>query len=92
MRNRTPCSRRTRSAAHPAPSSFIRIPAGIYEIGYEGTGFCFDNELARHKVYIDDFSISGDLVTNEEWLAFIDDGGYTEFRLVARRRLGLGKK
>src|SRR5260221_14493137 len=27
---------------------FLSIPAGIYEIGYAGDGFCFDNELARH--------------------------------------------
>src|SRR3569833_2970842 len=41
---------------------FIRIEEGIYEIGYEGDGFCFDNELNRHKVYLNAYEISPDLV------------------------------
>ncbi len=57
----------------------IRMTAGIYEIGYEGDGFCFDNELARHKVWLTDFAISPNLVTNEEYLAFMQAGGYENF-------------
>jgi ergothioneine biosynthesis protein EgtB len=60
---------------------FAEVEGGIYEIGYKGTEFCFDNELARHKVYLDDFSISDRLVTNAEFIEFIDAGGYTDFRL-----------
>ena len=66
----------------PAPtgaSGFIPIPAGIYEIGYQGDGFCFDNELARHKVWLDDFQIAEGLVTNAEYLEFMDAGGYKNF-------------
>lgn len=55
--------------------------SGIYEIGFSGDGFCFDNELARHKVYLNDFSISNRLVTNGEFIEFIDAGGYTDFNL-----------
>ena len=55
---------------------FINIPAGIYEIGYNGTDFCFDNELGRHKVYLQDYKIAGNLVTNAEFLEFINEGGY----------------
>ncbi len=62
-------------------SSFCGIEAGVREIGYSGDGFSFDNELARHKVYIDDFSICRRLTTNKEILEFIDDGGYRDFRL-----------
>src|SRR6185312_7161625 len=69
----------TGGAATKRSSSFITVPAGVYEIGYSGDGFCFDNELARHKVYIDEFSISDGLVTNGDWQAFIDDGGYRNF-------------
>ncbi|HVU56909.1 MAG TPA: ergothioneine biosynthesis protein EgtB [Puia sp.] len=58
---------------------WISMPAGIYEIGYEGEGFCFDNEKARHKVYLNDYEIAGSLVTNEEFIAFIQDGGYGNF-------------
>lgn len=55
---------------------FIDIAAGVYEIGHAGEGFCFDNELGRHKVYLQDFRIAADLVTNGEYLRFIEDGGY----------------
>lgn len=58
---------------------FVKMPAGIYEIGFEGEGFCFDNEKARHKVYLNDFEISTSLVTNEEYMAFIKAGGYENF-------------
>lgn len=60
---------------------FVEIEGGIFEIGYDGDGFCFDNELSRHKVYLDDFAISNRLVTNREYLEFIDDGGYGDHRL-----------
>lgn len=60
---------------------FVEIEGGIYEIGHSGNGFCFDNELARHKVYLHDFAISRSLVTNAEFLLFMADGGYKDFRL-----------
>ena len=60
---------------------FAEIEAGNYEIGFCGEGFCFDNELGRHKVYLDDFAISKNLVTNAEFLEFIEDKAYADFRL-----------
>lgn len=57
-------------------SSFIQIPEGVYEIGHQGDAFCYDNELGRHKVYLHDYEIATNLVTNEEWIAFINAGGY----------------
>jgi ergothioneine biosynthesis protein EgtB len=54
---------------------------GVYEIGYQGEGFHFDNELGRHKVYIQNFSIATALVSNEEYLAFVKAGGYQDFNL-----------
>jgi ergothioneine biosynthesis protein EgtB len=59
---------------------YISVKAGIYEIGFQGTGFHFDNELGRHKVYLHDFEISSQLITNAEFLEFIEDGGYENFR------------
>ncbi|MHC0442798.1 ergothioneine biosynthesis protein EgtB [Flavobacterium sp. 3-210] len=59
---------------------FVKVEAGIYEIGYQGSGFCFDNELNRHKVYIDAFEIAENTVTNNEYLEFMQDGGYENFR------------
>ncbi|MEO8071972.1 MAG: ergothioneine biosynthesis protein EgtB [Acidobacteriota bacterium] len=55
---------------------FAEIKGGIHEIGFAGGGFHFDNELGRHKVYLEDFQISKNLVTNGEFLEFIEDGGY----------------
>jgi len=63
-----------------ANSNFIKIGEGIFEIGFNGNGFCFDNELVRHKVYLNEFEISPVLVTNQEYLKFINDGGYQDFR------------
>ena len=57
----------------------IKIEKGIYEIGYEGNDFCFDNELSRHEVLLNDFSIEKNLVTNEEFLEFMNAGGYKNF-------------
>ncbi len=58
----------------------IEIGEGIYEIGFAGDGFCFDNELTRHKVFLNDFAICDRAVTNAEFVDFIDAGGYTDFR------------
>ncbi|HEY8562065.1 MAG TPA: ergothioneine biosynthesis protein EgtB [Pyrinomonadaceae bacterium] len=62
-------------------SGFIEINEGVYEIGFAGDGFCFDNELGRHKVYLPDCAIGSHAVTNAEYLEFIDDGGYRNFNL-----------
>jgi ergothioneine biosynthesis protein EgtB len=66
--------------AEHSNGKFVKIPEGIYEIGYSGDGFCFDNELARHKVYLGPYEISPHLVTNGEYLEFIEGGGYQDFR------------
>lgn len=58
---------------------FIKIKEGVYEIGFNGEGFCFDNELKRHKVFLDNFSISKNLITNKEFVEFINAGGYKDF-------------
>ena len=49
---------------------------GTHEIGHTGDGFCFDNELPRHRMYLEPFALADQPVTCGEWLAFIDDGGY----------------
>ena len=61
-----------------ATGGWVKMPGGIYEIGHAGGGFCFDNELSRHKVYLGDYEISGDLVTNGEYLEFINIGAYQQ--------------
>jgi ergothioneine biosynthesis protein EgtB len=66
--------------AESETSDFVEIEEGVYEIGFAGGGFHFDNELGRHKVYLNNFSISKNLVTNAEFVEFIEDGGYENFR------------
>lgn len=62
-------------------TGFVHIQEGVYEIGHQGDGFCFDNELGRHKTFIQDFEISKALVTNGEFLEFMNAGGYQDFNL-----------
>jgi len=61
-------------------NSFITIQEGVYEVGFSGDSFCFDNELGRHKVYLKSFKISEGLVTNGHFLEFINSGGYNDFK------------
>ena len=59
---------------------WLPVVGDNYHIGYEGTGFSFDNEHGRHQVYLEDFAIADRLVTNAEYLQFIEAGGYKDFR------------
>ncbi|MCW4470657.1 ergothioneine biosynthesis protein EgtB [Flavobacterium sp. MFBS3-15] len=67
-------------AAQEENAGFITVPEGIYTIGDDGNGFSFDNEHGVHKVLLDAFEISGNLVTNAEYMEFIEAGGYSNFR------------
>jgi ergothioneine biosynthesis protein EgtB len=48
----------------------------VYRIGHEGHGFAFDNEGPSHRVFVDAFRLATRLVTNGEYLDFVEDGGY----------------
>ena len=63
----------------PEEDEWKKIEAGIYEIGYDGKDFCYDNELNRHKVYLEYFEISKHMVRNKEYIEFIEAGGYNDF-------------
>jgi len=60
-------------------NGWLQLSEGVYKIGHKGSEFCFDNELGEHKVFLHDFEISKSLVTNEEYIAFIEDRGYENF-------------
>ena len=62
------------------PATWLPVPKGIYQIGFQETGFCFDNELAAHEVLLAPFELQNRLVTNGEFLAFVAAGGYQDFR------------
>ena len=59
-----------------APLRWIGREEGLRQIGYAGDGFAFDNELPRHTVFMQPFALADRLVTNGEYLEFIDAGGY----------------
>lgn len=63
-------------AAETLPLGWHRFPEGVFEIGHSGNGFAFDNETPRHRVYQSTFEIGSRLVTNAEFLEFIEAGGY----------------
>ena len=58
------------------PLSWQGYAGGLVETGFQGTGFCFDNELPRHQTFLQPFELAKRLVTNGEYQQFIDDGGY----------------
>ena len=62
--------------ARLAPGAVVDLPSGIHTIGFEGNGYCFDNEGPAHQVYLQPARIGRGLVTNGQWLEFMADGGY----------------
>jgi len=73
-------STREKPKSSQAKNEWIKVTGGVYEIGYEGDGFCFDNELKRHKVFLDEYAIYDALVTNQEYLDFMNAGGYKSYQ------------
>jgi ergothioneine biosynthesis protein EgtB len=63
-----------------APANYLNIPEGFYTIGHTGENFCFYNELPAHRVWLPAFQISNRLITNGEYLTFMEAGGYKDFR------------
>jgi ergothioneine biosynthesis protein EgtB len=55
---------------------FLRFEGGLHEAGHAGEGFCFDNELPRHRVWLEPYALADRLVTCGEFAEFIADGGY----------------
>lgn len=59
---------------------WLKVEAGMHDIGHRTTDFCFDNELNPHRVFLEAFEVCSGLVTNGEYKEFIADGGYQNFR------------
>ena len=62
--------------AGSGPVGWISFAGGLCSIGHDSTRFAFDNEGPRHQVYVATFTLTDRLVTNREYLEFLDDGGY----------------
>ena len=71
---------REKEAAKEALNSqvgWVSFPAALRSLGHEGDGFAFDNETPRHPEHVAAFALADRLVTNREFLAFMEDGGYS---------------
>ena len=60
--------------------NFVEIKGGLYTMGYNGTSYCYDIELPEHKTYFENFKIGIFPVTNQEYLEFMNDGGYETYK------------
>jgi ergothioneine biosynthesis protein EgtB len=63
-------------SAHLQRLASLAFAGGLCAAGHAGEGFCFDNELERHQVWLEPYALSNRLVTCGEYLAFMNDGGY----------------
>ena len=61
---------------HRDPLRFVEFAGDLVDVGFSGDGFCYDNELPRHRVFLEPFALGDRLVTNREFAEFIADGGY----------------
>ena len=72
-----PDAPRALSVAAPA-LAYVPFDEGVVTVGHNGDGFHFDNEGPRHRTFRQAGSIANRPVTNAEYLAFVQDGGYRE--------------
>jgi ergothioneine biosynthesis protein EgtB len=70
---------------NPPPLKFQQFEGGLREAGHAGDSFCFDNELPRHRVWLEPYALANRLVTCGQYAEFMADGGYrkAEFWLSA---------
>ena len=73
------------TAQRSPATEFHQFEGGLREAGYAGDGFCFDNELPRHCVWLEPYALARRLVTCGQYAEFMADGGYRkpEFWLSA---------
>jgi ergothioneine biosynthesis protein EgtB len=67
-------------ATTASPAAWLAVPGGIYPVGHQEPGFSFDNELPVHDALVAPFELQNRLVTNGEFLEFIEAGGYRQFQ------------
>ena len=83
-----PCAERAVYAANaPAPATAdpagqrdLALDGGLVEIGHAGDAFAFDNETPKHRVWLEPYVLRSQLVSEADWLAFVQDGGYRQVR------------
>src|ERR1044072_3408704 len=68
--------RATTPAVDARPLRWQAYDEGLRLIGHQGESFAFDNEEPRHRVFIEAFELASRLITNREYVEFMQDGGY----------------
>jgi len=66
----------SKAAQRSSAMNFQEFEGGLREAGHEGNGFCFDNELPRHRVWLEPYALANRLVTCGQYAEFMADGGY----------------
>ncbi|HEY8462038.1 MAG TPA: ergothioneine biosynthesis protein EgtB [Blastocatellia bacterium] len=67
-------------SASETVTGMVEIEGGLFELGYEGNDFAWDNEKPQHTVFLQDFAIDRAPVSNGDFLEFINSGGYEDYR------------
>jgi ergothioneine biosynthesis protein EgtB len=67
-------------AASETVTGMVEIEGGLFPLGYAGGDFAWDNEKPQHAVFLQDFAIDRAPVSNGDFLEFIDEGGYGDYR------------
>ena len=63
-----------------AEGAWLDVEGGVVELGHQGEGFAFDNETPRHTAWLRPYALATRPVTQHDWAAFVDDGGYRDPR------------
>lgn len=66
-------------AAAETVTGMAEIEGGLFELGYSGRDFAWDNEKPEHRVFLHDYAIDRAPVSNGDYLGFIESGGYGDF-------------
>jgi ergothioneine biosynthesis protein EgtB len=70
-----------RAESRALPLRFLPGRQGPVDVGHEGARFAYDNETPRHTTWLPAHALANRLVTNDEYLAFVRDGGYQDASL-----------
>ena len=75
------CSAPLGMSSRSTSPAWLSFDGGVVAIGHAGSGFCFDNETPRHRHFLEHYALSSRLVSNGEYRAFVEDGGYARASL-----------
>lgn len=63
---------------NPVPQTWHDHPGGLVEVGPAGGEFACDGEGPRHQVFLQPYVLAGRLVSNSEYMQFVEASGYDQ--------------